>query len=60
MILMLRNLSKQNIQSIVYRNTPIDRINTIHEGYGFIEVQGNAGKDNLTYRIYENGTVVEK
>lgn len=57
---MIRNLSKQNIQNIVYRNTPIDRINTIHEGYGFIEVNGSAGKDNLTYRIYENGMVVEK
>lgn len=57
---MIRNLSKQNIQSIVYRNTPIDRINTIHEGYGFIEVNGSTGKDNLTYRIYENGMVVEK
>lgn len=57
---MLKNLSKQNIQTIVYRNTPIDRINTIHEGYGFIEVNGCAGGDNLTYRIYENGMVVEK
>ena len=57
---MIRNLSKQNIQSIVYRNTPIDKINSIHEGYGFIEVNGAAGKDNLTYIIYENGMVVEK
>ena len=57
---MIRNLSKQNIQNIIYRNTPIDIINTIHEGYGFIEVNGSAGKDNITYRIYENGMVVEK
>lgn len=56
----LNRMNKQDIQNIVYRNTPIDKINTIYEGYGFIEVNGRAGKDNLTYRLYENGMVVEK
>lgn len=56
----LSRMNKQDIQNIVYRNTPIDKINTIYEGYGFIEVNGRAGKDNLTYRLYENGMVVEK
>jgi hypothetical protein len=56
----LNRMNKQDIQNIVYRNTPIDKINTIYEGYGFIEVNGRAGKDELTYRLYENGMVVEK
>ena len=56
----LNRMNKQDIQNIVYRNTPIDKINTIYEGYGFIEVNGRAGKDNLIYRVYENGMVVEK
>jgi hypothetical protein len=53
-------MNKQDIESLVYRSTPIDKIQSMYEGYNFIEVNGRAGSDNLTYRIYNNGMVVEK
>ena len=56
----LNRMKKQDIEIMVYRNTPINEIQSVYEGYGFIEVNGKAGKDNLTYRFYENGMVVEK
>lgn len=56
----LNKMKKQDIENLVYRNTPIDKIQSLYEGYNFIEVSGCAGKDNLTYRFYDNGKVVEK
>lgn len=56
----LNRMTKQNVELMVYSNTPIDTIDHMYEGYGFIEVSGRAGGDNLTYRFYENGMVVEK
>lgn len=57
---MLRYLSRQNLQNIVYQNTPLDRINVIQEGYNFLDVQGSVGNRDLTYRIYENGKIEER
>ena len=56
----LNRMNKQDIENLVYCSTPIDRIQSMYEGYNFIEVNGRAGSDNLTYRIYNNGMVVEK
>ena len=56
----LNHMKKQHIENLVFHNTPIEDIITLHEGKDFIEVVGIAGRDTLTYRIYENGTVTEK
>jgi hypothetical protein len=45
---------------LVYQNTPIDTIVSTYDLHNGIEVVGRAGGDVLTYRIYDNGQVVEK
>lgn len=51
---------QENLTRLVYQNTPIDTIVTTYELPNGVEVVGRAGKDTLTYRIYDNGNVVEK
>jgi hypothetical protein len=51
---------QEQIQQIIFQTTPIDRIISTHDLPNGIEVRGYAGKDSLTYRIYDNGMVVEK
>ena len=51
---------KKQIQQLVFENTPIDTIITIYDLPNGIEVIGRAGGDTLTYRLYDNGMVVEK
>lgn len=53
-------MTKETLKTIIYSNTPIDRIISTAEGPGFIDVIGCAGGDTLSYRIYENGQVTEK
>ena len=53
-------MTKRQIQDLVYQNTPIDQILVVNEDRRFIEVTGRAGKDVMTYRFYENGSIVEK
>jgi hypothetical protein len=57
---MLNRISQDNLKQIIFSQTPIDRVYSIHEDKNFIDVQGSAGGDNCTYRIYDNGMVVEK
>ena len=56
----LNRMKKQHIENLVFHSTPIENIITLYEGKDFIEVVGAAGRDTLTYRIYESGMVVEK
>ena len=51
---------KKQIQQLVFENTPIDTIITTYDLPNGIEVIGRAGGDTLTYRLYDNGMVVEK
>ena len=51
---------KKQIQQLVFENTPIDTIVTTYDLPNGIEVVGRAGGDTLTYRLYDNGMVVEK
>ena len=51
---------QRRIQELVYQNTPIDTIVSTYDLRNGIEVVGRAGGDILTYRIYDNGQVVEK
>jgi hypothetical protein len=51
---------QEKISRLVYENTPIDQIVQVYEGPNFLEVTGNAGRDCLTYRIYDNGQVTER
>ena len=53
-------LCRKKIKEMVYSQTPIDEIYMIEEYLDFIEVKGYAGGDSMTYRIYDNGMVVEK
>ena len=58
---MFRLSSEQKqIQDLVFQNTPIDTILSTYELSNGIEVIGSAGGDTLTYRFYNNGTIVEK
>jgi hypothetical protein len=56
----LNRMKKQHIENLVFHSTPIEDIITLYEGKDFVEVVGTAGRDTLTYRIYENGMVTEK
>ena len=51
---------QEQIKQMVYSQTPIDTIVSTHDLPNGIEVRGYAGGDNVTYRFYDNGTVVEK
>ena len=51
---------QEQIQQLVFQNTPIDTIVSTYDLPNGIEVTGHAGRDTLTYRIYDNGMVVEK
>lgn len=51
---------QEQIQQLVFQNTPIDTIMTTYDLPNGIEVTGHAGCDIVTYRIYENGTIVER
>ena len=51
---------QEQIKQLVYSQTPIDTIITTYDLPNGIEVVGCAGGDTLTYRFYNNGTVVEK
>ena len=54
------SLEQENLQKLIFQNTPIDTIVSTYSLPNGVEVNGYAGGDNVTYRIYENGTVVEK
>lgn len=51
---------QEQIKQMVYSQTPIDTIISTYELPNGIEVRGYAGGDSITYRIYDNGMVVEK
>lgn len=51
---------QEQIKKMVYSQTPIDTIVTTYDLPNGIEVRGYAGGDSVTYRFYDNGTVVEK
>lgn len=51
---------QEQIKQMVYSQTPIDTIVSTHDLPNGIEVRGYAGGDSMTYRFYDNGTVVEK
>ena len=51
---------QEQIKQMVYSQTPIDTIVSTHDLPNGIEVRGYAGGDSVTYRFYDNGTVVEK
>ena len=55
-------LTQEQIKKMVYSQTPIDTIVSTYDlpGGNGIEVRGYAGGDNMTYRFYDNGKVVEK
>ena len=56
----LNKISKKTIEEIIFTQTPITDIHYVDEGHDFLQVEGRAGENTLTYRIYDNGTVVEK
>ena len=56
----MKSYEQKTIEQVVYTQTPIDIIVSTYELPNGIEVRGYAGSDSLTYRIYDNGTVVEK
>jgi hypothetical protein len=51
---------QEQIKQLIFTQTPIDTIVSTYELPNGIEVRGYAGGDSMTYRIYDNGTVVEK
>lgn len=53
-------MTDKEIREIIYSQTPIDRIMRIVWFKDFVEVTGPAGGDVLHYRIYNNGTIVER
>lgn len=59
---MAYRLSKEQerITQLVFSQTPIDTIVSTYDLPNGVEVRGYAGGDSMTYRIYDNGTVVEK
>lgn len=54
------SLQQEQLQKVIYEKTPIDTIMYVQDLYNGVEVTGRAGKDILTYRIYNNGAVTEK
>jgi hypothetical protein len=56
----MKSYEQKAIEQVVYTQTPIDTIVSTYELPNGIEVRGYAGSDSLTYRIYDNGIVVEK
>ena len=50
-------ISRNQIKSMVYQNTPIDTIVTTNEFRNGIEVNGYAKNEMMTYKFYENGQV---
>ena len=51
---------QEKLKQLIFSSTPIDTIISTHELPNGIEVRGYAGGDSMTYRIYDNGMVVEK
>lgn len=51
---------QEKLKQLIFSSTPIDTIISTHELPNGIEVKGYAGGDSMTYRIYDNGMVVEK
>ena len=51
---------QEKLKQLIFSSTPIDTIISTHELPDGIEVKGYAGGDSMTYRIYDNGMVVEK
>ena len=51
---------QEKLKQLIFSSTPIDTIISTHELPNGIEVKGYAGEDSMTYRIYDNGMVVEK
>ena len=54
------SIEQEQIQKMVYSQTPIDTIVSTRDLPNGIEVRGYAGGDSMTYRFYDNGMVVEK
>lgn len=53
-------MTDKQVKEIVRSRTPIDSIIGIYRCGNFVEVVGKAGSDTLTYRIYDNGSIVER
>ena len=51
---------QEKLKQLIFSSTPIDTIISTHELPNGIEIKGYAGGDSMTYRIYDNGMVVEK
>ena len=56
----MKSYEQKAIEQVVYTQTPIDTIVSTYDLPNGIEVHGYAGGDSLTYRIYDNGLVVER
>lgn len=46
--------------TILFENTPADRILETYEAKDFVEFICVAGGDPLCYRVYDNGKIYEK
>ena len=53
-------MTDSEIRKIVIERTPLDRVIQTQNFGNYTDVVGSAGGDNITYRIYSNGQVVEK
>ena len=53
-------MTQEKALNIIFEDTPIEYIIEIRNGRDFIEVVGNAGGDVLTYRVYNDGTLVAR
>ena len=53
-------MTDKMVREIIKNKTPITRIVEIVKFGNFAEVVGRAGGDVLIYRIYANGTIVER
>ena len=53
-------MTDKMVREIIKSKTPITRIIEIVKFGNFAEIVGRAGSDVLTYRIYANGTIVER
>lgn len=53
-------MTDKMVREIIKNKTPLTRIIEIVKFGNFAEVVGKAGSDTLTYRIYANGTIVER
>ncbi len=54
----MKNERVEKAQKIVQER--VDYITSYHEERKFVEVSGRVGGDDVTYRVYDDGTVTER